>query len=97
MMKINKHIVKQVLTILLWLCIGSGITMLLISAVTKEQKNLCKEVVVEFDDQLPFRMLDEDEIVYTLWPATRLFSTLCIPPIFKLRPVIIQPGPTTLY
>ena len=71
MMKINKHIVKQVLTILLWLCIGSGITMLLIGAVTKEQKNLCKEVVVEFDDQLPFRMLDEDEIVYTLWPAAR--------------------------
>lgn len=71
MMKINKHIVKQVLTIFLWLCIGSGITMLLISAVSKEQKNICKEVVVEFDDQLPFRMLDEDEIVYTLWPAAR--------------------------
>jgi cell division protein FtsQ len=39
--------------------------------VNKEQKNLCKEVIVEFDDQLPFRMLDEDEIVYTLWPAAR--------------------------
>ncbi|MEY3376904.1 MAG: hypothetical protein RL463_1214 [Bacteroidota bacterium] len=68
-MKINKPLIKQILTIILWLSIGSGITLLLISAVNKEQKNLCKEVIVEFDDQLPFRMLDEDEIVYTLWPA----------------------------
>jgi cell division protein FtsQ len=45
--------------------------MLLISAVNKEQKNLCKDVVVEFDDELPFRMLDEDEIIYTLWPSAR--------------------------
>jgi cell division protein FtsQ len=70
-MKINKRLIKQVLTILLWLSIGSGITMLLISAVNKEQKNLCKDVVVEFDDELPFRMLDEDEIIYTLWPSAR--------------------------
>lgn len=61
----------QVLTISLWISIGGGITVLLISAVAKEQKNLCKEVVVEFEDQLPFRMLDEDEIIYTLWPAAK--------------------------
>lgn len=61
----------QVLTIILWISIGGGITVLLISAVAKEQKNLCKEVVVEFEDQLPFRMLDEDEIIYTLWPAAK--------------------------
>lgn len=70
-MKINKPLIKQVLTIILWVSIGAGITMLLISAVSKEQKNLCKEVVVEFDDQLPFKMLDEDEIIYTLWPAAK--------------------------
>ncbi|MFZ9588079.1 MAG: cell division protein FtsQ/DivIB [Chitinophagaceae bacterium] len=68
-MKINKQLIRQIFTIILWLSIGSGITLLLISAVNKEQKNLCKEVIVEFDDQLPFRMLDEDEIIYTLWPA----------------------------
>lgn len=61
----------QVLTIILWISIGGGITVLLISAVAKEQKNLCKEVVVEFEDQLPFRMLDEDEIIYALWPAAK--------------------------
>lgn len=70
-MSINKQLLKQVFTILLWICIGSGITVLLISAVNKEQKNSCKEVVVEFNDDLPFRMLDEDEIIYTLWPAAR--------------------------
>jgi len=54
-MKINKQLIRQIFTIILWLSIGSGITLLLISAVNKEQKNLCKEVIVEFDDQLPFR------------------------------------------
>jgi cell division protein FtsQ len=44
---------------------------LLVSAVKKEQSKLCKEVIVEFKDDLPFRMLDETEIEYTLWPAAR--------------------------
>ncbi len=70
-MKINKPLIKQILTIILWISIGAGITMLLISAVAKEQKNLCKDVVVEFEDRLPFKMLDEDEIIYTLWPAAK--------------------------
>jgi len=70
-MKINKQLIKQVLTVFLWLSIGSGITLLLISAVSKEQKNLCKDVIVEFDDELPYRMLDKNEIIHTLWPAVR--------------------------
>ncbi|MFM1794620.1 MAG: hypothetical protein RL642_1005 [Bacteroidota bacterium] len=70
-MKVNKPLLKKVFTILLWISIGSGITVLLISAVNKEQKNICKEVVVEFNDDLPFRMLDEDEILFTLWPAAK--------------------------
>jgi len=68
-MKINKKMIWKVLTILLWVSIGSGVVVLLVSAVRKEQSKLCKEVVVEFKDNLPFRMLDETEIEYTLWPA----------------------------
>jgi cell division protein FtsQ len=70
-MKINKQLIKQVLTVSLWLSIGSAITLLLISAVSKEQKNLCKDVIVEFDEELPYRMLDKNEIIHTLWPEVR--------------------------
>ena len=68
MMKINKQVIKRVLAIILWLSIGSGITLLLISAVGKEQKDLCKSIIVEYNDQFAFRMIDEDEIIFTLWP-----------------------------
>jgi len=70
-MKINKKTILNVFVILLWVSIGSGIVVLLVSAVKKEQSKLCKEVIVEFKDDLPFRMLDETEIEYTLWPAAR--------------------------
>ena len=70
-MKINKKTILNVFVILLWVSIGSGMVVLLVSAVKKEQSKLCKEVIVEFKDDLPFRMLDETEIEYTLWPAAR--------------------------
>lgn len=70
-MKINKKTILNVFVILLWVSIGSGMVVLLVSAVKKEQSKLCKEVIVEFKDDLPFRMLDETEIEFTLWPASR--------------------------
>jgi cell division protein FtsQ len=70
-MKINKKTILNVFVMLLWVSIGSGMVVLLVSAVKKEQSKLCKEVIVEFKDDLPFRMLDETEIEYTLWPAAR--------------------------
>jgi cell division protein FtsQ len=70
-MKINKKTILNVFVIFLWVSIGSGIVVLLVSAVKKEQSKLCKEVIVEFKDDLPFRMLDETEIEYTLWPEAR--------------------------
>lgn len=68
MMKINMNIVYKVLTILMWTCISSGLVVLLVSAVRKERTMVCKAVQVEFTDNKPFRMLDESEIISTLWP-----------------------------
>lgn len=67
-MKINMNIVYKVLTILLWTAISSGLMVLLVSAVRKERTMVCKAVQVEFTDNKPFRMLDEMEIISTLWP-----------------------------
>lgn len=67
-MKIKMNIVYKVLTILLWTGISVGLMVLLVSAVRKERTMVCKSVQVEFIDKKPFRMLDEMEIISTLWP-----------------------------
>jgi len=68
MMKIKMNIVYKVLTILMWTSISAGSMVLLVSAVRKERTMVCKAVQVEFTDNKPFRMLDESEIISTLWP-----------------------------
>lgn len=68
MMKIKMTIVYKVLTILMWTAISAGLMVLLVSAVRKERTMVCKAVQVEFTDSQPFRMLDEMEIISTLWP-----------------------------
>lgn len=64
-----KAIILKVLNIMLWVSIGSGILVLLVSAIQKEQQLKCKSLVVEFIDNKPFRMLDESEITGALWPS----------------------------
>jgi cell division protein FtsQ len=64
-----KSIILKILTILLWVGIGSGMMVLLVSAVQKEQKQKCNSLEISFTDNQPFRMLDEAEIVLALWPS----------------------------
>jgi len=71
MMKIKMNIVYKVLTILMWTAISAGLMVLLVSAVRKERTMVCKAVQVEFTDKKPFRMLDESEIISTLWPDAK--------------------------
>lgn len=65
-----KAIILKVLGILLWVALGSGITVLLVSAVQKEQRQKCKGLEIAFTDDKPFRMLDESEITDALWPSS---------------------------
>jgi cell division protein FtsQ len=65
-----KAIILRVLGILLWVAIGAGITVLLVSAVQKEQSQKCTALEIAFTDNKPFRMLDESEITEALWPSS---------------------------
>jgi cell division protein FtsQ len=65
-----KAIILKVLGIMLWIAIGTGITVLLVSGVQKEQHQKCRAIEVSFTDKKPFRMLDEQEIITALWPST---------------------------
>jgi cell division protein FtsQ len=64
-----KKTILKVLVILTWVAIGTGITVLLVSAVKKEHLQKCSSLKIHFTDKKPFRMLDESEIISTLWPS----------------------------
>lgn len=67
-MKIRKQTILNVLNILLWIMIGSGLTFLLVSAVRKERAATCKGIIVQFNDNASYRMLDQQEVLNTVWP-----------------------------
>lgn len=59
----------HVLGLMLWSLIGVGLVFLLGSAIKKEDAAVCKEVKVTFDEGQKYRMLDEQEILSSLWPG----------------------------
>lgn len=65
---IKKTTIFKILNIAAWSAIGAGILVLLVSAVQKERNERCRDVVVEFNEQQLFRMLDEHEILSALFP-----------------------------
>lgn len=65
---IKKKTIFKILAITAWSAIGAGILVLLVSAVQKERAERCRDVVVEFNEQQSFRMLDEQEIISALFP-----------------------------
>ena len=65
---IKKTTINKILNITAWSAIGAGILVLLVSAVQKERAERCRDVVVEFNEQQSFRMLDELEIISALFP-----------------------------
>jgi len=67
---LNRKKIFNVLSILTWSLIVSGVVFLLISAVQKEQDVICKEVIVDIDQSLGYKMVDEKEIFSSLWPET---------------------------
>jgi cell division protein FtsQ len=65
---IKKKTIFKILNIIVWAAIGSGVLVLLVSAVKKERAERCSNVLVEFNDKQSFRMLDEAEIISALFP-----------------------------
>lgn len=65
---IKKTTILKILTITAWSAIGAGILVLLVSAVQKERNERCRDVMVEFNEQQSFRMLDEQEVLSALFP-----------------------------
>jgi cell division protein FtsQ len=67
---VNKKKIFHVLSIVGWILILSGVVFVLISAVQKEQHVFCKEVLVSIDQSNGYKMIDENEILSSLWPET---------------------------
>jgi cell division protein FtsQ len=66
---IKKSIILKVLNILLWICIGSGLSFLLVSAIVKEKAAVCKHIEITFLDEKLINMIEENEVYNSLWPA----------------------------
>jgi cell division protein FtsQ len=70
-MKLNKRKIFHVLGLVVWSMIGMGLIFLLVSAIKKEDAAVCKEVKVKFNDEQNYRMLNESEILSSLWPGVK--------------------------
>lgn len=70
-MKLNKRKIYHVLGLVVWSMIGIGLVFLLVSAIQKEDAAVCKEVKVSFSEDQSYRMLDEHEILSSLWPSVK--------------------------
>jgi cell division protein FtsQ len=73
-MKITRSHITRILTIILWFALASGIVVVLVSAVQKERIKKCTAVSIDFIDQHNYRMLDEQEILNSLWPSYSLHT-----------------------
>jgi cell division protein FtsQ len=70
----NRKKIFHVLSIVAWTLVISGVVFVLVSAVQKEQHVICREVIVDIDPSLGYEMIDEKEILSSLWPkANGLF------------------------
>jgi cell division protein FtsQ len=71
---LNRKKIFHVLAIMAWALVISGVVFVLVSAVQKEQHVICREVIVDIDPSLGYKMIDEKEILSSLWPeANGLF------------------------
>lgn len=88
-MKLNKRKIYHVLGLVVWSMIGIALVFLLVSAIQKEEASLCKEVKVSFSEEQRYRMLDEHEILSSLWPGVKndfpAGNTLASFDLFKLE------------
>lgn len=66
---IKKSTILKIFNILFWLLIGSGLSFLLISAITKEKVKVCKQIEIEFLDEKLINMIDKQEVHNSLWPS----------------------------
>jgi cell division protein FtsQ len=71
---LNRKKIFHVLSIVGWTLVVSGVVIVMVSAIQKEQHFTCKEVIVDIDQSLGYKMIDEKEILSSLWPeANGLF------------------------
>ena len=63
--------IYRVLGLIIWSMIFIGISAMLISAVKKETAMVCKDVKIGLRNNISFRMLDDQEILLSLWPTEK--------------------------
>jgi cell division protein FtsQ len=65
----KRKTIWQVLHVLLWIAVGSGVTMMLMGAVSEEKSVKCARVQISFSGDSAVQMITEEEIFAALWPS----------------------------
>lgn len=68
-MKFKKATILKFLRMFLWLAFSFTMIVVLASAIQHDREMKCKEVKIEFVDNASFVMLEEKEVMETLWPT----------------------------
>jgi cell division protein FtsQ len=65
----KRKTIWNVLHVLLWIAVGSGVTMMLMGAVSEEKAVKCARVQISFSGDSTVQMVTEEEVFATLWPS----------------------------
>lgn len=65
-----KSTIRRALFITVWLCIGGGMLTLLLAAISKKNKGVCKEIIISIKGAKDNRFIDEQDVSQLLMSAT---------------------------
>jgi cell division protein FtsQ len=65
----QRKTIWNILHVLLWIAVGSSVTMMLMGAVSEEKAVKCARVQIGFSGNNTVQMITEEEVYAALWPA----------------------------
>ncbi len=66
---LKKNTILKIVTGVIWSAIGSGVLVLLVSAVNAEKREACKRVEFSYEGDSSYQMVTSDEVIQTVWPS----------------------------
>jgi cell division protein FtsQ len=66
---LKKNAIFKILTGVFWAAIGSGVLVLLVSAVNAEKLETCKSIEFTYEGDSSYQMVTSEEVIQAVWPS----------------------------
>lgn len=66
---LKKNTIFKILTGVFWVAIGSGVLVLLVSAVNAEKLETCKSIEFTYEGDSSYQMVTSEEVIQSVWPS----------------------------